>query len=89
MHALIAEKIRRDPALLNKVKANLNRWRKRSDDTPRWLDEWRRILERPWSEIAALITDPGETATRLRQSSPFAGVLTPKERTRIYEALRP
>jgi hypothetical protein len=29
-----------------------------------------------------------EDAIRLRQSSPFAGVLTPAERRRIYEAFR-
>jgi ribosomal 50S subunit-associated protein YjgA (DUF615 family) len=44
------------------------------------LEEWRDILSRPWPEIAALITDADEAAVRLRQSSPFAGVLTRAER---------
>jgi hypothetical protein len=35
-----------------------------------------------------LITELSENATRLRQSSPFAGVLSPVERRRIYEAFR-
>src|SRR6266702_1421641 len=58
------------------------------EDAPRALDEWREILDRPWPEIAALITAADESATRLRQSSPFAGVLTPAERRRVYEAFR-
>ena len=33
-----------------------------------------------------IITDPGEDAARLRQSSPFAGILTQAERRRVYEA---
>jgi len=37
---------------------------------------------------AALITAADESATRLRQSSPFAGVLTSAERRRVYEAFR-
>ena len=56
------------------------------DGAPRALDEWREILDRPWPEIAALITGTDESAVRLRQSSPFAGVLTPSERRRVYEA---
>lgn len=90
MHAVIAEKIRRRPALLQKVRANLARWRAAAGhEAPPWLIEWEQLIERPWLEIAALITAPTEEGARLRQSSPFAGVLTPKQRERIYEALRP
>lgn len=89
MHTLIAAKIARDPDLLRKPRQNLERWSVRwKDQLPRWALEWRAILERPWAEIAALITEPSENAARLRQSSPFAGVLTPRERKHIYEAFR-
>lgn len=89
MHCLIAQKIGRDPRLLDVARRNLATWRARyGGQPPRALDEWREILTRPWHEIAALITDAGETATRLRQSSPFAGALTQSERRRVYEAFR-
>jgi hypothetical protein len=45
-------------------------------------------MSRPWSEIAAIMTEPSEEGARLRQSSPFAGVLSATERRRIYEAFR-
>lgn len=89
LHAAVVRKIGRDSALLSKARGNLRRWRSRfTADTPRWWKEWDDILECPWSQIAALLLDPSENATRLRQSSPFAGVLTPQERKRIYDALR-
>lgn len=89
MHCKIAQKITRDPALLNKAKANLERWiAKSGDQQPQYLREWKQILERPWPEIAELITGMSEDATRLRSSSPFAGVLTVSERDQIYEAFR-
>jgi hypothetical protein len=89
MHALIAAKIANDPALLAKPRRNLERWSVRwGGDLPGWAVEWQRILDRPWSEIAALISEPSENAARLRQSSPFAGVLTAEERKRVYEAFR-
>ena len=87
MHAVIAAKIERDPKLLDISRRNLKRWRASSaGDVPVWLEEWTRIMKRPWREIAAVITEPSEEGARLRQSSPFAGVLTQSERRRIYDA---
>lgn len=87
MHCLIARKIAADPALLGIARRNLEAWLARyGENPPPALMEWRAILARPWPEIAALLTDPGEAAARLRQSSPFAGVLTSSERRRVYEA---
>ncbi|MGB5079611.1 MAG: hypothetical protein WBO23_02580 [Burkholderiales bacterium] len=89
MHCLIARKIDGDRRLLAAARRNLERWiAGYGDAPPRALVEWSGILDRPWPEIAALITGADETAVRLRQSSPFAGVLTPPERRRVYDAFR-
>jgi hypothetical protein len=89
MHAVIAQKIERDRRLLDVPRNNLQRWRARWDEQPpAWYEEWVGIMKRPWSEIAAIITEPSEEGARLRQSSPFPGVLTVAERRRIYEAFR-
>lgn len=89
MHAVIARKIERDPALLAIACRNIERWSARyADEIPAWLKDWRAVLTQPWQLVAALITEPSEHAARLRQSSPFAGVLTNEERWRIHEAFR-
>lgn len=89
MHAVIAQKIERDPRLLDVPRNNLQRWSTRwEEEKPAWYQQWCGIMNRPWPEIAALITEPSEEAARLRQSSPFAGVLSAAERRRIYEAFR-
>jgi hypothetical protein len=89
MHAVIAQKIDRDLKLLNVARNNLQRWRSRWDEeVPAWYREWCEIVKRPWPEIAAIITEPSEEGARLRQSSPFAGVLSAEARRRIYEAFR-
>lgn len=89
MHTVIAQKIERNPQLLEIPRNNLRRWNTRWEgEAPAWYSEWRRIMDRPWSEIAAIITEPSEEGARLRQSSPFAGVLSAEERKRIYEAFR-
>lgn len=89
MHAVIAAKIEREPKLLDVARNNLKRWRARRDGgAPAWYGEWCRILDRPWAEIAAVITEQSEDGVRLRQSSPFAGVLSETERRRVYNAFR-
>jgi hypothetical protein len=89
LHCLAARKIGRDPRLLEAVRGRLERWLgDRSVDAPRALLEWRALLRQPWPEVASVLTDPGEEAARLRQSSPFPSVLTQSERRRIYEAFR-
>ncbi|HEY8508416.1 MAG TPA: hypothetical protein VIL32_08675 [Steroidobacteraceae bacterium] len=89
MHAVIARKIARDPKLLGVAQRNIERWSaQRKDKIPAWLTEWQELLKQPWPQVAALITEPSERGARLRQSSPFAGVLTPQERWRIHEAFR-
>ena len=88
MHAVIARKIERDPGLLQIAVGNLERWSAKWETPPRWLEEWREILDQPWQYVAAIITEPNENAARLRQSSPFAGILTHQERWRIYKAFR-
>jgi hypothetical protein len=89
MHCKIVQKISRDPRLLEKAKANLARWRAKTDGAnPRYLKEWQEILEEPWLMIAEMLTGMSEEAVRLRSSSPFAGILNEKEREQIYAAFR-
>ena len=89
MHCMAAVKIEQDRSLLRVVEKTLDGWRTRyENEIPSALEEWRLLLERPWAEVSAVITDPGERATRLRQSSPFSTILSSKERERIYDAFR-
>ena len=89
LHCLIAQKIMADPSLIDIARRNLAAWRRKAASAePHYLGEWQRILAWPWPQIAALITEQSENATRLRQSSPFAGVLSTLERRRIYDAFR-
>lgn len=88
MHCVIAQKIAREPKLLQIAKRNLARWRQGSQPPAGYLAEWDRLLQKPLSELLGFITAADEQSARLRQSSPFAGVLNPQERKRIFEAFR-
>ena len=86
---LIAAKLRTDPALLGKARANLSRWLQTSDNrSVPDLHEWQRLLEGSFAELLALLESSDEHATSLRQSSPFCGILSPQERLAIIREYR-
>ena len=87
MHRVIAEKLRNNPGLLEAAGENIRRWRRQGVDVTAFA-EWEAILGRGVAETVRVLTDPSEGAARLRQSTPFTGVLTPKERRRFFEAPR-
>lgn len=90
LHEAVAARLEAQPELMYVARANLNRWLKERPVAA--LREWQALLDRASvSEIAALLRSPDETAARLRQSSPFAGLLNPRERLAIlnlYESRR-
>jgi hypothetical protein len=79
-----AEKLRRDPARFVVVIENLQRWRQQMQPWPAALQEWADILTQGQSAAIAALTEDSERGRRLRQSNPFAGVLTPQERNTIF-----
>lgn len=71
----LAKAITRDPRLI----ADAQRWVQQrlqhaSAAEAHELREWEHILTLPPHRIAAFLRDPGERATRLRQTTPFVGV---------------
>jgi len=82
----VAAHIDADPARsdLDKARQTCQRWLRvlpESQHAP--ILEWAAILESSWSEIRNVLLDPGEEGNRLRQNSPFCGVLSNRERWAI------
>jgi len=86
LHQLVARKLLGDPFLLDKARANVRRWQESHGSPSLALAEWEQILAGPADEIARLLVEQSERATRLRQSTPFTGILTEPERLAIYES---
>ena len=81
---LTAAKLKANPALVEKARDNVRRWLASCSEGVRpALLEWQAALDGPLEALLALLTSSDERATRLRQSSPFAGVLSPAERNAI------
>ena len=72
-----------DPdAVIGKALHNLQAWSARREGAAAQaaMQEWLDLLERlSLEEIASFLVSESECATRMRQNSPFAGVLSPQE----------
>jgi hypothetical protein len=88
LHEAVAAKLQARPDLLDATRRNLRRW---LDARPvPALREWQDLVDRlPLAELLALLRSPDDSAARLRQSSPFAGILTPEERRAILKRHEP
>jgi hypothetical protein len=74
---LLAARLRQDRRVLGRAQANLNRWMARDGKRVRPVFvEWCRLLEcLSANELADFLISDTPLARRLRQSSPFAGLL--------------
>lgn len=85
MHRAMARKIRRAPKLFDRASRNIARWQKRNRGCPSPLREWKQILQtQDMKAVLRLMTRPDDEGNRLRQSSPFVGVLTSAEVRAIW-----
>lgn len=86
LHDDIAQRLRTEPDLIDRARANIAHWEAMMGHAaPRDLEVWRDILNQGIEAIIRVLTARDATSDRLRQSSPFAGVVPHHRR---WELLR-
>lgn len=85
LHQAIAERLAGDPGrVIAQARRTLARMRAASPEAAPLLREWSVLLDRPVAALLPVLTDRGPWARELRQVTPFAGVLTARERAVVY-----
>ena len=87
----VAARLRQQPDLLRVAHDNLARWTRLNARAPsllRCYREWEEILKRPLEDICRLLSSDREEGRRLRQNSPFAGVLSAREVWELKQRFR-
>lgn len=87
-HRAVAQILRREPeSVITRARQNIARWIESDvyDEGERpSLFEWDKILvESSVEELIAIITEDSDEGQRLRQSTPFTGILPKQQRTAI------
>lgn len=88
MAQAIVDRIDRDPERkgLDHARAVCRRWLSQRESPA--VREWDHLLQNDWPAIRAVLLDPSDEGKRRRQSHPFCGILTPRERWAIYRKTR-
>jgi len=88
---LLAEKIERDPSVLQIAIENIHRWRSNGHSAPHRLAEWLQWITAAQRDAEGLrqllrvLRGKDPVSERLKDFSPFPGVLTREERRRARE----
>lgn len=88
LHRAIAGRIVEEPAILESVKVDILNLISKHGESSKYFLMWLDILNGPTDTVLAKLVEDSEEMAALRQSSPFAGILTAKERWEIYETFR-
>ncbi len=88
LNRLVADKIRQQPALMSFVRSNLREALSDpvlSESAKDSLREWEQLFRtRSLAEVLNILVEDSDEGQRLRQSTPFWGVLTPRERLSVF-----
>ena len=86
LHRVIARRLEEEPEItLRLARRNLRKMAQQHAGARPLLSRWRTLLDRPIEEILDVLVDPRPSARELRHVTPFAGVLTARERAQVFE----
>ena len=83
LHIQIGRKLMRRPELIGKARERLQRMYQSTPYSKDYLDRWEELLAGPLQQVLQVLGADDEQSRALRHVSPFAGILTEKERTKI------
>ncbi len=88
LHAAVAQKVARDPAIIERAREKIEEWLARGGGTTPLWRQWRDRLDGPVDDVVAFLTEESEEAAWMRKASPFAGVLSAQHRRQILRDVR-
>ncbi|MGH9841424.1 MAG: hypothetical protein ACREEM_21945 [Blastocatellia bacterium] len=86
-HAMVPKLLADPEAVLDRARKNIERWMPAHEGTfsAHALTEWLTLLNtKSVSELIAIITQDSDEGQRLRQSTPFTGILSEVEREELW-----
>jgi hypothetical protein len=87
-HAMVAERLESDEAVIAKARARVQQWAEDRSVHPRWIEAWRALLRLSAADLRCALTERSEHASALRQVTPFAGVIDARTRWRLWRDVR-
>lgn len=87
-HRRVAEFLAGRPELVESARVRASAWAASGASHAPHAREWVALLEGPRERLVNAMTADSEHARALRQATPFAGALDPRERWRLWSEVR-
>ncbi len=87
LHRVVVARLRSDPHVLSRAQEKVERW-VASGEAPHYALAWQELLAGPLEAVCALLVADTEAGRAMRQATPFAGAVEPRERWRIWARAR-
>ncbi|MBI2378713.1 MAG: hypothetical protein HYV07_32260 [Deltaproteobacteria bacterium] len=86
LHRVVGARLRERPDLVERACARVDVLEASGVMHGRYAEEWRSLLRGPLEELLRALSDPAKSS--LRSTSPFAGMVSPRERWHIWREVR-
>ncbi|HKY36911.1 MAG TPA: hypothetical protein VJN18_13280 [Polyangiaceae bacterium] len=83
LHREVARRLRSDPTIAATARARVDEWAQNGQAHALYVEAWRSLFAEGLPAVLQALEDPGERGQALRQASPFAFVLAPRERWQL------
>jgi hypothetical protein len=80
LHERVAQLMLEDPSIQDRARQRVQQWRRSGSVAQAYTDAWEGLLSCSVPEVVAVLRRDDDEARQLRQVSPFAGVLSARER---------
>ncbi|HKQ72014.1 MAG TPA: hypothetical protein VJT73_21865 [Polyangiaceae bacterium] len=88
LHRAIGQRLMRDPSIVLLARARIAERKAAASLHADLLAAWERVLSLPLPELVAFLSSSSAEARELRQTTPFAGVVPPRERWSIWRSVK-
>ena len=89
LHRAVAGRVAIDPdTSLERARLNIKHMRSAHRSDVPWLRQWETILDRGPEQVMRVLVSESQESAELRQNSPFAGVLTERQRSFALRAFK-
>ena len=87
-HRRVAELVPERPEILRAARRRAEAWAQSGEHHAPYARAWLAILDGGPESVLAAMTDDSERGRALRQATPFAGALDPRERWKLWREVR-
>lgn len=88
LHEAIAEALRADPSLVDVARRRMRAWKASGHVASAYAERWLALLDAPLDDLCRTMTLDDEAMRALRQTTPFAGIIDPRTRWRLWDEVR-